>query len=130
MTMHRERVARFGKSWRPMIWMLAIAATGFAATPAFATHALGVYMSWVPDPSVSPLSVQLTCIAVHRLDAVSVIPRPVAVGDIYRDDETKNILWGDNLKLKSSDIKINTANRDAFVAASKPVYDLFDKDVE
>jgi hypothetical protein len=24
---------------------------------------------------------------------------------------------------------VNTANRDAFVAASKPVYDLFDKDV-
>jgi tripartite ATP-independent transporter DctP family solute receptor len=32
-------------------------------------------------------------------------------------------------KLKKSDIKVNTANRDAFVAASKPVYDLFDKDV-
>lgn len=32
-------------------------------------------------------------------------------------------------KLKNSDIKINTANRDAFVAASKPVYDLFDKEV-
>lgn len=32
-------------------------------------------------------------------------------------------------KLKNSDIKVNTANRDAFVAASKPVYELFDKDV-
>jgi TRAP-type transport system periplasmic protein len=32
-------------------------------------------------------------------------------------------------KLKKSDIKVNTANRDAFVAASKPVYELFDKDV-
>ncbi len=32
-------------------------------------------------------------------------------------------------KLKKSDIKVNTANRDAFVAASKPVYELFDKQV-
>ena len=32
-------------------------------------------------------------------------------------------------KLKKSGILVNTANRDAFVAASKAVYDLFDKDV-
>jgi tripartite ATP-independent transporter DctP family solute receptor len=30
---------------------------------------------------------------------------------------------------KGGSIKINTANRDAFVAASKPVYELFDKEV-
>jgi TRAP-type transport system periplasmic protein len=32
-------------------------------------------------------------------------------------------------KLKKSGIQVNTANRDAFVAASKAVYDLFDKEV-
>lgn len=34
----------------------------------------------------------------------------------------------DKLK-KSGGIQINTANRDAFVAASKPIYELFDKEV-
>lgn len=32
-------------------------------------------------------------------------------------------------KLKTSGIQVNVANRDAFVAASKPVYELFDKQV-
>lgn len=32
-------------------------------------------------------------------------------------------------KLKKSGIQVNTANRDAFVAASKPVYELFGKEV-
>jgi hypothetical protein len=69
-------------------WALAAVVAVFGTDTSQAAHALGGTMSWRADP-LTPNTALFTIIYVQRLDNSSLIPRPSALGDIYRDTEAR-----------------------------------------
>ena len=65
------------------IGLFAAAATFLGIAPAFASHTLGGHISWVPNPAVSPNTVDFTVTVAFGLQA-DLSPPPTQVGDIFQ----------------------------------------------